>query len=65
MIKHRRTRLTLDRETLRALTVDQMRGQRGGFITESDVCGPSDASSCPTHDWSCVNMSCTLKGDTA
>lgn len=63
-MKRRVTKLSIDRETIRTLAGAALGMAHGGLIiTESDVCGPSDASGCPTHEWSCINMSCTRATD--
>lgn len=56
-------KLKLKSLTIRTLGTVQLTRVVAGFLTESDVCSVSDASTCPTHDWSCINMSCTLQRD--
>lgn len=58
-----RRRLAVRAETIRAMTAGTLARARGGY-SATDGAGNcvSELSDCPTHAWSCINMSCTLKG---
>lgn len=67
----KRTKLALKRETLRRLGVQDLALARGAMMGTNDgnSCTAatdgqgncqSELSDCPTHMWSCINVSCTV-----
>ena len=63
----KKTKLTLSRETTRVMGWIELDQVRAGYVPATDGAGncPSELSDCPSHAWSCINMSCTIQGDTA